>query len=64
MLTCVYHPINPMQVVEDDEAKTLIKTGVWFDSPLKAQQYRDNVEKDIKQESRDKERFKQQNRRK
>jgi hypothetical protein len=51
MLTCVYHPINRMAVVEDDEAEKLIASGVWFDSPDKAKQYLENVEREMKQES-------------
>lgn len=50
MLTCVYHPIDGMQVVEADQADRLLASGVWFDSPLKAKQYREKVENDIKQE--------------
>lgn len=51
MLTCVYHPIDDMRVVEADEAEKLLASGVWFDSPLKANQYREKVENEIKQES-------------
>ena len=51
MLTCVYHPIDKMQVVEEDEAARLQASGVWFDSPAKAKQYRLKVEDEIKQES-------------
>ncbi|HYD90588.1 MAG TPA: hypothetical protein VEA37_03760 [Flavobacterium sp.] len=50
MLTCVYHPIDSMRVVEEDEAETLRATGVWFDCPSKAQNYRAKVEQDIKKE--------------
>lgn len=53
MLTCIYHPIDPCRVVEEDEAMTMKASGVWFDSPLKAKQYRDKVEEEIKQESKD-----------
>lgn len=52
MLTCVYHPIDPMRVVEQDEAEQLQSTGVWFDCPSKASQYRNKVEDEIKQESK------------
>jgi len=51
MLTCVYHPIDPMQVVESEEADRLKATGVWFDCPKKARDYREKVENDIKDES-------------
>lgn len=53
MLTCVYHPIDPMRVVEDDEADRLKASGVWFDSPAKAQQYREKVEDEIKNEPKE-----------
>lgn len=48
MLTCVFHPIDPMRVEEDDVANTLLASGVWFDSPAKARAYRDQVESEIK----------------
>ena len=51
MLTCVHHPIDAMRVVEQDEAERLKATGVWFDCPAKAKQYRTKVEDEIKQES-------------
>jgi len=54
MLTCVYHPIDAMRVVEEDEAERLRATGVWFDSPCDAQNYRIKVETDIKKEKADK----------
>ena len=52
MLTCVYHPIDDFRVVEEDEADRLKASGVWFDSPLKAKQYREKVEQEIKNESK------------
>lgn len=52
MLTCVFHPIDSMRVVEEDEAVRLIASGVWFDSPVKAKQYREKVEDEIKEESK------------
>ncbi len=51
MLTCVYHPIDAMRVVEQDEAEALIAKGVWFDCPNKAKQYREKVEDEIKREA-------------
>lgn len=51
MLTCIYHPIDRMRVVEEDEAQRLIVSGVWFDSPDKARDYRAKVVDEIKQES-------------
>lgn len=50
MLTCVYHPIDKLRVVEEDEAERLKASGVWFDSPAKAKDYRNKVEQDIKNE--------------
>jgi len=52
MLTCVYHPIDSMRVVEEDEAERLMASGGWFDSPAKAKQYRLKVEDEIKQEQK------------
>ena len=54
MLTCVYHPIDLERVVENDEADRLLASGVWFDCPTKAKQYRLKVENEIKQESKSK----------
>jgi len=50
MLTCVFHPIDDMRVVEEDEAEALRASGVWFDSPTEAKAYRAKVEADIKRE--------------
>jgi len=59
MLTCVYHPIDPMQVVEEEEAMRMKASGVWFDSPADARQYKERVEADIKKESEPKQKPKQ-----
>jgi len=56
MLTCVYHPIDPVRVVEEDEAERLLASGVWFDSPKRAEEYKRDVEYQIKQESLNKQR--------
>ncbi len=50
MLTCVYHPIDDFRVVESDEADKLKASGFWFDSPVKAKEYRLKVESEIKDE--------------
>ena len=47
MLNCVYHPVDKMRVVEDDERKKLIETGYWFDSPKMALEMREKFEKRI-----------------
>lgn len=63
MLTCVYHPIDPMRVVEEDEADRLKSGGGWFDCPNKAKAYRQKVENEIFQEAQNKEPPKAKNRR-
>ena len=50
MLTCIYHPLDHMRVVEHDEADHLMKSGVWFDCPTKAKAYKQKVEDDVKKE--------------
>lgn len=52
MLTCVYHPIDALRVVESDEADRLMATGGWFDCPKKAQDYRNKVEVEIQNEDK------------
>ena len=44
MLNCVFHPIDDMRVVDDEERERLLATGSWFDSPLKAKALRDKHE--------------------
>jgi len=52
MLTCVYHPIDPMRVVEAEQADAMKASGVWFDCPKKAKLYRTKVEDEIEQEAK------------
>ncbi len=52
MLTCIFHPLDQMRIVEEDEAERLMAAGGWFDSPAKARDYRAKVEDEIKQESK------------
>lgn len=47
MLNCIYHPIDAMQVVTDEEREALLASGFWFDSPIEAREFRDRVEKDV-----------------
>ena len=54
MLTCIYHPIDPMRIVEADEAEKMMASGVWFDSPTKAREYRERVEEEIKNDTKEK----------
>lgn len=51
MLTCVYHPLDDMQVVEDEVAVKMLASGVWFDSPKKAKEYRMKVEDEVEKEA-------------
>ena len=50
MLNCVYHPIDKMRVVDNAEREKLLASGVWFDSPLDAKNYRLKVEQEVKEE--------------
>lgn len=54
MLNCVYHPIDDMRVVDNEERNRLLASGSWFDSPAEAKQLREKVEKQIKDEARPK----------
>lgn len=45
MLNCVYHFNGDMQVVENDEKEVMLATGAWFDHPLKAKAYADELMK-------------------
>lgn len=61
MLTCLFHPIEGMAVFEDEDTDKKLASGVWFDSPAKATEYRQKVEDEIKEESKaEKPRAKQQ----
>lgn len=52
MLTCVYHPVNGMRVVEDEESIDLLASGVWFDHPNKAKEMRAKYEQRLHDEGR------------
>ena len=43
MLNCVYHFSGDMQVVDNDEKDKMMATGAWFDHPLKAKAYKDEL---------------------
>ena len=47
MLNCVYHPIDDMRVVDNEEREKLLASGAWFDSPLEAKALRDKHEHQI-----------------
>lgn len=52
MLNCIYHPTDPMRVVEDDEYKKLLSTGFWFAHPTEAKKEREKYEQRIHDEQR------------
>lgn len=52
MLNCVYHPVDAMRVVSDEERNDLLSTGVWFDSPTEAKQLRNTYERRIQQDEK------------
>ena len=47
MLNCIYHPTEPMRVVEDDEYNRLLSTNVWFKHPTEAKNMRAKYEKQL-----------------
>jgi len=49
MLNCVYHPVEKMKVVSDEERVSLLATGTWFDTPNEAKQLRKDYERRIQQ---------------
>lgn len=40
MLHCIYHPIEAMRVVDNDEREKMLASGLWFDSPKEAGEMR------------------------
>lgn len=54
MLNCVFHPVDAMRVVENEEREKLLASGFWFDSPDEAKAARQKVEEDIKNEPKPK----------
>lgn len=52
MLTCIFHPVYPMRTVEEHTAEELMASGFWFDSPVKAKEYREKLETEIKEEDK------------
>lgn len=50
MLNCVYHPLDGMQVVDDETKAKLLATGFWFDHPTKAQKLKEEVMRDLDNE--------------
>ena len=49
MLCCIYHPTEPMRVVEDAEGDRLVATGLWFNTPNEAKQVRTDYERRIRE---------------
>lgn len=52
MLSCVYHVTGKMRVVEDDEYKALLASGLWFSHPNEAKEIRNKHERQILEEPR------------
>lgn len=50
MLNCVYHPIDAMRLVEEEERERLLASGFWFDSPLDALAKRRAIEQHVEEE--------------
>lgn len=50
-LTCVYHPVYEMQVVEEPHAAELVASGLWFYHPNEAKKVREHHEEQIRWES-------------
>ena len=61
MLNCVYHFSGDMQVVDDDDKEKMIKTGAWFDHPLKAKAYQDELKAAINEPKPKKRKVKMEN---
>lgn len=51
-LNCIYHPIHPMRVVEDEEKDKLISSEGWFDHPSLASLAKEDYEKKRLQRSK------------
>jgi hypothetical protein len=47
MLHCIYHPIEKMRIVDNDEREKMLASGVWFDSPKDAEEMRKQNERII-----------------
>jgi hypothetical protein len=58
MLNCVYHPVDEMRVVDDEERQRLLATGYWFDHPNAAKQKRETYEKRLLDEQKPRQRKK------
>ncbi len=52
MINCIYHPVFPMRVVEDDEYDKLLASGEWFKHPLEAKNMRKDYEEQIRRDTR------------
>lgn len=52
MLNCVYHPIDDMRVVDNEEREKLLASGFWFDSPLDAKALHDHHAEIVKEEKK------------
>lgn len=51
MINCIYHPVYPMRVVNDEEYEQMLASGEWFKHPNEAKQVRNDYEKQIRRDS-------------
>ncbi|HXK00706.1 MAG TPA: hypothetical protein VNF93_02330 [Buchnera sp. (in: enterobacteria)] len=50
MINCIYHPVYPMRVVDDEEYEKLLATKEWFKHPNEAKQVREKYEGQIRRD--------------
>lgn len=50
MINCIYHPVYPMRVVDDEEYAKLLASGEWFKHPNEAKNVRTNYEEQIRRD--------------
>lgn len=50
MINCIYHPVYPMRVVNDEEYGALLATGQWFKHPKEAEEERLRYERQIRRD--------------
>lgn len=50
MINCIYHPVYPMRVVDDEEYAKMLASGEWFKNPNEAKEVRKDYETQIRLE--------------
>ena len=51
MINCIYHPVYPMRVVNDEEYEELLAGGEWFKHPNEAKNVRKDYEEQIRRDT-------------